>query len=351
MNLWRTLSFLAVMATACTAARAVAEERSATNHRADWLKDAKWGVFTHYMADNVLKGHQITVDRWNKAVDGFDVQTLASQLASVGAGYYFITLGQNSGYYCSPNAAYDGFVGITPSKCSNRDLVADLYGALHPKGIRLMVYLPSGAPDDDAVAMKALEWQPGKHPLGNYENGKPKGQDPRLKSFQRKWEAVIREWSARWGAKVSGWWFDGCYYPDAMYRHPEAPNFASFAAAVRAGNPDCIVAFNPGVVNPVITLTPAEDYTAGEINEPDKVVCNGRWVGTAQFHILSYLGPGWCATPPRFKSEQVVGFTKAIVDKGGVVTWDMPNCVNGTISEPFMRQLRALGKAIPRSSH
>ena len=42
----------------------------------------------------------------------------------------------------------------------------------------------------------------------------------------------------RWGQKVWGWWFDGCYFADAMYRHPDAPNFASFAAAAKAGNPD-----------------------------------------------------------------------------------------------------------------
>ena len=131
----------------------------------------------------------------------------------------------------------------------------------------------------------------GQYPLWKYENGKPKGQDDRLAAFQQKWESVITEWSKRWGRRVSGWWFDGCYYPDAMYRHPEPPNFASFAAAVRSGNPDSLVAFNPGVLNPIITLTPEEDYTAGEINDPGKVVCPGRWVGKAQFHMLSYLGP------------------------------------------------------------
>ena len=48
-----------------------------------------------------------------------------------------------SGYYLTPNAAYDRLVGTTPSKCSRRDLVADLYEPLHRRGIKLMVYLPS----------------------------------------------------------------------------------------------------------------------------------------------------------------------------------------------------------------
>ena len=51
----------------------------------------------------------------------------------------------------------------------------------------------------------------------------------RLAEFQRKWEAVIREWSLRWGKSVSGWWIDGCYFADQMYRFDDEPNFASFA--------------------------------------------------------------------------------------------------------------------------
>ena len=130
--------------------------------RTTWFKNAKWGVFTHYMADTVLQ--DATVDTWNEAVNSFDVQGLAEQLKAAGAGYYIITLGQNSGFYCSPNATYDKYAGISPSKCSTRDLIADLYEALHRRGIALMVYLPSGAPDRDAAAVAALEWKPGKHP-------------------------------------------------------------------------------------------------------------------------------------------------------------------------------------------
>src|SRR5581483_6828775 len=172
------------------------------------------------------------------------------------------------------NAAYDRLVGIQPSKCSKRDLVADLYDALHKRGIRLMVYLPSGGPGGDAAAVKALDYQRGPH---------------RNEEFQKKWEQVIREWSLRWGKKVDGWWFDGCYWPNTMYRTPEAPNFESFAAAARAGNPGALVAFNPGVVYRTISISPYEDFTAGEIDLPDhwtpKRVENGIIDG-AQVHVL-----------------------------------------------------------------
>lgn len=323
------------------------EQASGASDRAAWLREAQWGVFTHYMADTVIKEEPITIEAWNRAVDGFDVAGLADDLASVGAGYYVITLGQNSGFYCSPNPVYDKLTGISPSKCSRRDLIADLYEALHARNIRLMLYLPSGAPDRDADAVKALEWQPGKYPYWSFPKGGPDA-GLRLASFQKKWEAVIREWAGRYGAKVSGWWFDGCYYPHEMYYHDDPPNFASFAAAARAGNPQAIVAFNPGVLDPIITLSEHEDYTAGEINDPEKVKCPGPKVEHAQFHMLSYLGPWWCQSPPRFTDEQVIAITRGIVEKGGAVTWDVPIEKNGHIPEPFLNQLRALGKALPR---
>ena len=320
--------------------------QSGPGHRADWMREAQWGVFCHYMADTVLKGQELTPELWNKTVEAFDVEGLADQLKSVGARYFVLTLGQNSGYYCSPNATYERIVGNEPSKCSTRDLPADLANALAKRGIRLMVYLPAGAPDRDEKAKAAFEWKPGEFPLWTYENGKPKGRDDRLVNFQNKWESVIREWSERWGKKVCGWWFDGCYYPDAMYRHDDAPNFASFSAAARAGNPDSAVAFNPGVLDPVITLTPEEDYTAGEISDPDKLVCPGPKVGAAQYQMLSYIGKWWCGAPPRFTPEQVAEMTQKITGKGGAVTWDVPPEASGRISEEFLPHLRAVGAAL-----
>jgi len=82
----------------------------------DWFKDAGWGVFTHYLTAN-----ETTAEDWNKQVDNFDLTGLADQLESVGAKYYFITIGQNSGHFCAPNETYDSIVGIRPSKCSTRD--------------------------------------------------------------------------------------------------------------------------------------------------------------------------------------------------------------------------------------
>ena len=155
----------------------------------------------------------------------------------------------------------------------------------------------------------------------------------------------------RWQKKVVGWWFDGCYWPNAMYRTEEAPNFGSFAAAARAGNPDTAVAFNPGVIGRLLSLTPHEDFTAGEVNEPDKVlirrVANGK-VDGARPHVLSFLGEKWGMGSPRFATEKVTAWSRKIADAGAVITWDVPIQKNGLISQPFLDQLTAVNKALNR---
>jgi hypothetical protein len=118
---------------------------------------------THYLADWIAQTTRepMSIERWNGLVDLFDVERLAEQVKSTGAGYYIISIGQNSGYYLSPNSAYDKLTGLALSKLSRRDLVADLYEPLHKRGIRLMVYLPSGAPGGDKTAERSArmaEW-------------------------------------------------------------------------------------------------------------------------------------------------------------------------------------------------
>ncbi|WP_216846752.1 alpha-L-fucosidase [Mucilaginibacter sp. L196] len=304
--------------------------------KAAWMKQAKFGVMTHYLPDWLSQTENINVNitKWNELIDSFNVNTLADEVKSVGAGYMIFTIGQNSGFYDAPNATYDRLVGNNPSKCSKRDLIADLGAALHNRGLKLIVYLPSGAPNGDQVAKNALEWQNGPHPN---------------KEFQSKWEQIIREWSVRWGDKVDGWWFDGCYWPNIMYRTESAPNFKSFADAARAGNPNSIVAFNMGVFYRLTSGTPYEDYIAGEINKDDMVSINHPYDGKidgVQIHALSNLGEKWGMGNPRFTVEQIVGYTKKINDAGGAMTWDAPIQSNGEIYPAFITQLIAIGKSV-----
>ncbi len=324
----------------------------------EWFCQAKWGVFVHYLADFASNSQvpAVEVDEWNRRIDGFDVVGLADQLEAVGAGYFILTLGQNSGYYLSPNATYDGLVGYHPSHCSRRDLVADLIAELTPRGVRMMVYFTACAPCLDQQAIERLRCTPpndarkiGFHPdLYEYQPGV----DDRLTEFQGLWESVVREWSLRWGTGCHGWWIDGCYNADVMYRQPEAPNFASFAAALKAGNPDSLVAFNPGVKVPVICHSEHEDYTAGEISDafPAPTMYGhpqlGPTVDGAQYHLLTYLGCGWGQGEPRFPDEFVIGYTRLVAEQHGVISWDTPTTRDGRITDACYRQFQALGQAL-----
>ncbi len=308
----------------------------------DWFKDCRWGLFTHYLADSAsnLKPTVLPVGDWNRRIDAFDVEGLARQLAEAHVPYFVITLGQNSGFYLSPNQTYDDIVGIKPSKCSQRDLIADLARALSARGIRLMAYVPGTAPASDPIAKERLE-------------GKP---DERMTELQRNWEAVVREWSLRWGKALSGWWVDGPYEKE-KYQHPDAPNYRSFAEALKAGNPDSIIAFNNGLRTPIYSITEYEDYTPGEI-ERDLPVAPGclpdysrlrnfdRFLDGAQLHILTIMGEWWGKHPLRFDDEFTIAYTKYFNGKGGVISWDAPLTVGGLIDPAFHPQITALGHAI-----
>ena len=312
----------------------------------DWFHEAKWGIMACYLADPLAasgggKGKDFVLDSesWNKQVDSFDVKGLADQLQEIGVKYYLITLGQNSGHYCSPNATYDKIVGIATSKCSRRDLIADLYKELEPRDIKLILYLPCQVPNRDVLAQKAFNLTQGSkdQPIGI--------------EFAGKWAEVIHDWSSRYGNKVAGWWFDGAY--EWVGFNDEIAEI--YTEAVKRGNPNAIIAFNPGVKNPIAAVTEHEDYTAGEIAK-EMPICSERFViykgKEIQYHIMSYLGKGWgVGDRPRYSTNKLIEYTRCTTDGGGVVTWDVPFEKNGLIPSEFIEPLKKLSSTLKASNN
>ena len=309
----------------------------------DWFKSLKWGVFCHYLADPA--GHAgpttITAEAWNRRVDSFDTNRLARQLASVNARYAFITLGQNSGHYIAPNAAYDRIVDEKPSLCARRDLVADFYESLRKEGIALFLYLPPKPPEENPLVLERMQ-----HRKNCQDDARPVAQ-------MLNWEDVVREWSLRWGKKINGWWVDGPYNVEDVYNFPTAPNLKSLAEAFRAGNPDALIAFNPSV-HKLYPQSAFEDYTAGE---QDGLLQLGQWadgkfgpygseIKGAQLHFLNFLGKWWGQGPPRMPTALAVGYTQYVTSLGGVMSWDVPLASDGLIADDFMAQLAAIGETM-----
>lgn len=307
-------------------------------NRASWMKEAKWGVMLHYsaamlVAENHLDPDAVSIDKWNDLIDHFDCDGLAKQLSEIGAGYLIITVRHGDGFFMAPNSMYEHYMGQAPTICSNRDLIVDLHQALDKYGIKLITYCSSHF-NKNPAEIKAFAFD---------------REDPRNAESYLRWQEVIREFSMRWGDKVSGWWIDGCYRPNTFFRHPDIPNFASMAAAMRAGNPNGVVAFNPGVFPRLMSITPYEDYTAGEINDPAGISYRHIYddkIDGRQIHVLSYLGRKWGVGDPRFTEEQVVKYSLDINAAKGAVTWDVPAMPDGTIPGDFMKQLVVIGEAL-----
>jgi hypothetical protein len=113
------------------------------------------------------------------------------------------------------------------------------------------------------------------------------------------------------------------------------------------------LAFNPGVKYEVVSLTPEEDFTAGEIDLPNKLAIDhhtGGLVNGAQLHILSYLGETWGKGKPRFTPEEAVAYSRKVWALGGAITWDVPVTRDGKLPPAFLPLLNAIGEAAAASA-
>jgi len=317
------LSFAMVLIMGSYLSPALGGNRSSAT---DWFRDAGFGVFMHFLPADA---------QGLERVKEFDVHALADQLEAAGARYFVLTLGQNSGYMNAPNPTYDRWTGYRPGeRCSTRDLPLDLHRVLHPRGIRLMLYLPCQAPNRDVRAQKAFGLAQG-----------PKDQPIDL-AFAQKWAEVIHDWSSRYGDKVAGWWFDGGYEWVGFNNEIAA----RYAEAVKRGNPRALVTFNPGVG--LKRWTAAEDYTAGELNKPFDHIPTDRWVAGSQWHTLTHLGSRWGTRDTPHPDARWASWVRDVVQQQGVVTLDVgPNWESqpgpiGSISDAQMAQLKAVGRAV-----
>jgi len=288
------------------------------NPNTKWLREAKWGLFTHYIGS----GH--SGEEWNARVNSFQVKKFADQLTELKVPYFFITIGRSRSF-CSPNETYERLFGPSNGKLSDRDLVADLAAELIPRGIKLCLYINA---------------------VGRGESVERQGM----------WRQVITEWSERYGESISAWWIDG-----AAYQSPEV--YEAYTAAFKAGNQKALVSYNVGPVgtnrDQLLPVSEHEDYLAGECDFilptcgvrifDGKKYYLGPNISGDQLHFLNFMGPWWGGNvqgEPRFSDDLVISWTKHINDHAGTVTWDLPLSHDGIMPNSFFKQVKALSNAI-----
>ncbi|MBK8884499.1 MAG: alpha-L-fucosidase [Bacteroidales bacterium] len=305
------------------------------NPDTDWFHDAGFGIMFHYLSSNIVPDG--TAKEWNDAVDSFDAENFAQKANEAGAGFVMVTLGQNSGYYCSPNAAFDSVVGVKPGElCSFRDLPGDLIKALGKYNIPVILYLPSNPPVNNRLVSEKFRYPLGKDSATSQYN------QPIL-------ESMIREWSLRYGTGAKGWWFDGLYEWNAIrstrmdmsLNH----NISTHTLAAKAGNHHSIVTYNYGF-GKIHVNTPYCDYSSGEKQTIDEIP-SSRWVEDGvQWFLFTYLGEQWGGKGQQFKTADLTMKAKQIVDNGGVLCLDVVVDAKGNILPHQFEQIKEVGKAL-----
>lgn len=301
------------------------------NPATDWFSRAGWGVFVHYL--NGLQNSAGSINSlgqetpWDQAVREFDTERFADTMQQVGANYVIFTVMQVTRHLIAPNATYDRITGYRPGEaCATRDLIEDLYQSLHARGIPLMLYYTGDGPRADDQANAGFGFT-----------------TPVNREFVEKWASVAREYSLRYGDKIAGWWVDGCY-PFIGYTDE---TLGIIGEALKAGNPNSIVAFNRGVDPVVMSYTPEEDFTCGEQNSFYDVPAD-RWLDGEQWHILSFVGNGWGQAGSKYTKQELSDYVADVSARGGVVSIDVLLFRDGSLDRSQVEMLKAVAEAKAR---
>jgi hypothetical protein len=293
-------------------------------------------LFISYSADTrsqtVDKGY--TGDAWNAAVNSFDVPGFATQVAATGAKNILLMLGQNTGYYNSPNSVYETYAGVAPNtRCSKRDLPMEIADALAAKGIGMFLYLPEDVGWGDTKAANSFGLS--AQAVSNWVVDA---------SFTPKWNAVIKTWADRYGAKVRGWFFDGY---EARWG-VTAAMANTYSATCKAANPCAVVTFNGAGSDSVSDTERGETRIDATTGLPAKGLPTSRWNKNDQQVSWAFpLQAAWGQeiadnSPAIYSNANLKTFIAAGIKAQAVFTLDVRTSLAGALSVPVYTQLLAI---------
>lgn len=334
-----------------------------------WMS-GHYGIMTHWLFPGVMPENGIPAHTLNEAVEHFNVARLLEDFEATGAEWFLLTLGQNTGFYLSPNPVIDELAGL--GHCSSRDLAFEIAEGVHKIGKRFIAYLPCEVAANTSLH-QGFAWS------------KQQGSDQA--EFQIRYTRAVEAWSIRLGRYLDAWWFDGCY-PWSIF-HNRYMNWPLWLQASRAGNDARPIAFNDGnfCVGNQQPVFPGQDFLSGEAEmlvsgrirlgrgEPPITAAfpEGRFVaGTnCQWHVLLPIDcfwmhgnrvPEWlpgqpyrqipegvlsaAMEPPLYSNEDLFFFLHHCLKPGGAVTLNVGIYAEGHLGKDTVRQVQQVGAMI-----
>ena len=292
-------------------------------NRTDWFFDAGFGLFVHWTTKTLPK--RGATKEYHQAVLDFDLDTFVSQVVLSGAKFLFFTISHSEMHLPCPLKELDE---IVPGHTSKRDLIGELADALNQHGVRLMLYFNGDGQAD-------TEWH---ETTLTYKNPKEHAE------YCYKIAEAI---SKQYGRKIHGWWIDCCYEPPICSGYGVNYDYERYARALRAGNPDSIVAFNFRGVEPWGNEwgRGIADFQAGEENDISRYP-SSRFSGEGgtQWFSLCWMDDFWVhekegTVMPVHENDKVLEYIKRVRALGGVFAYNTAPYQEGHISEHTLKQL------------
>lgn len=299
--------------------RAIASRASTS-----WLVKTGYGLMFHWTSQSVQPdGSHKT---YEQAVNDFDVKKFAKMIEETGAGYVILTIGHAESYCPAPIKSWEK---VHPGHTTERDLIEEIAITLNSKGVKLICYING--------------------PLGFNLNVKETPTELEKKAFVTNFKSILSEMGTRYGQKVAGYWFDSWY--QIFEKFPEVP-FEEFNKAAKTGNKDRIICLNSWIYP---SVTPWQDYWAGEVASPVAVPENGFMKGgpvpDLPYQALLIMEPYWVQEKaempdPRFTSADLSQYIRNCMNNGGAVTINLGIYQNGTVGEKALEVMKEVRQKI-----
>ena len=309
-----------------------------------WFSQAGYGLMFQAGAwgypqaeEPALPRDQVVRKTLEEYTNDFDLDSFIEMVKGTGASYVIWSLTWAEYLMCAPIEAVDTYFGHSDNTAT-RDLIGEMADALDAEGINFMLYYHRGEAED-------VPWfQEPAYPLTEFT---ARGTGDRSVFFDS-WEAIITEVGNRYGEKLDGWFIDGglVYYP--------AP-FERFGAALRAGNANRLISYNPWVVARYTDFQDVmfgEGHIGGPINGSapaggDGILIGGKNEGLLQ-HGMFEMENAWGVTNPNqainthVTPEEGVTYVANSKAINVPISFNMMMWEDGTVSEDSLAVFDAI---------